>query len=87
MQERTQNRIRERGKDGRFITIRNSLEDTYDILCVMMKLIPFMIIGIILLNYFGLWKHIKHTYYVVGNLGDPNCRFTCTKSGLTDDVE
>lgn len=87
MLEKPQTRARDRGKDGRFITIKNGLEDTYDIFCLVMKLIPFFIFIIFTLNYFGLWKHLKAAYNLIVNLGDPNCRFKCEYAGPVDDVE
>lgn len=70
-------KTRERGKDGKFTTIKEGMEETVEIFNLLIRLIPFILIFLFALNYFGCWKLIKKISQFALNIGNPDCELLC----------
>ncbi len=78
-------KTRERGKDGRFIALKNGLEDAFDICYLFTKLLPMILIVLFLLNYFGLWMAINKAFKFLLNIGNPLCEFKCIEQAPAEE--
>lgn len=83
----TKNRERERGRDGRFVSIKNGIEDTLEIAYLLLKLLPFLLLIIFIFNYYGLWKIVKKFIEMIMNIGNPDCEIKCIAPNPIDEPD
>lgn len=79
-----QNKKKERGVDGKFVIIKDGIEDISDICYGLMKLIPMTLICLFIINYFKLWEVITNFGKIIVNLGNPNCQIKCIDKDAVD---
>ena len=78
------NRERERDRHGRFVSIKDNIDDTVALCVSMLKLLPFLLVGIYLMNYLQIWGGVEHFWGLIRNIGNPQCRMVCAVPQVND---
>lgn len=71
---------RERDRNGRFIAVRQGLEDTLNIMSIAVRLMPIIMVLLFVMNYFRAWKSFSNYGSLLWNIGNPDCNLVCLSS-------
>ena len=69
-----------RDSTGKFVAVRQGLEETFSIITIIYRITPLLIILLFVMNYFRVWGVLKNYGALIINIGNPDCSLTCIGS-------
>lgn len=66
-----------RDSKGRFVAIKEGVEDAFNIFYIILKLIPALFLIMFILNHYRAWDVLKNYTDSLLNIGNPDCKMIC----------